>query len=89
MKQVNKKLLLVGAGVLGTICAIAAIKKWKEKPLEPEFDDWDEDFDEPFFDDDLEDDEEVHVIKRFRVTDEDTIRFLDEAFGCKMEENDE
>ena len=54
MKQEHKKLLLVGASVLGTICAIAAIKKRKEKPLEPEFDDWDDDFDEPFFDEDFD-----------------------------------
>ena len=56
MKQVNKKLLLIGAGVIGTLCAITAIKKLKEKPLAPEFDDWDDDFDEPFFDDDLDPD---------------------------------
>ena len=30
MKQVNKKLLLIGAGVIGTLCAITAIKKLKE-----------------------------------------------------------
>lgn len=56
MKQVNKKVLLVGVSVIGTICAIAAIKKLKEKPREPEYDDWDDDFDEPFFDDDLDPD---------------------------------
>ena len=56
MKQENKKLLLVGAGVIGTLCAIAAIKKLKEKPREPEYGDYDDDFDEPFFDDDLDPD---------------------------------
>lgn len=71
MKQGNKKLLMVAAGVLGIVCTIVAIKKLREKPQELEFDDWD---------DDLEDDENVHLVRRFHVTDEDTIRILDEMF---------
>lgn len=58
MKQVNKKILVVGASILGTLCVVAAIKKLKRKEAESAFDDYwdDEDFDEPFFDEDLDPD---------------------------------